>query len=108
MLKHLSAEEIAQIVRIFKSAISNRANPAVVLGEIFAIQKLNVDLIINSKATEYDLVTALLMVLRDSELYELASDKPPLVTEVINKICANRPMLSLHDRGRRLSVDLGL
>ncbi|WP_259769141.1 hypothetical protein [Pseudomonas protegens] len=108
MLKKLSANEISQIVRIFRSAITNRGNPAAVLNEVMAIHKLNTDLIVESKAVDHDLVTALLIILESPDLYDLGGEKLLLITPVIEKICANRPILSPRDRDRCLAVDCGL
>ena len=108
MLKNLSASEISQVVRIFRSAITNRENPAAVLSEVMAIQKLNTDLIVNSKAVDHSLVTALLMMLESPDIYDLDGEKLPLICPIIEKICANRPILNLRDSGRRFSNDIGL
>ncbi|WP_265534964.1 hypothetical protein [Pseudomonas saponiphila] len=108
MLKRLSASEINQIVRIFRSAITNRGNPAAVLNEVMAIHKLNTDLIVESKSVDHGLVTALLMILESPDLYGLDGEKLPLITPIIEKICTGRPILSSRDKGRRLEVDLGL
>lgn len=108
MLRLLSAVEINQIVRVFRSAITNAENSSVVLKEIQTLQRINTDLIIYSKAIDHSLVTALLMILEDPETYGFFSENPPLITDVIGRICANKPILSSRDRGRRLESELGL
>ena len=108
MLKKLTASEINQVVRIFQSAITNREDAAVVLNEVMAIHKLNTDLIVHSKAVDHGLVTALLIMLENPDIYDLEGEKLPLITPIIEKICVARPILSLRDRGRRLEVEIGL
>ena len=108
MLENLPASEINRIVSIVKAAVAGRSKPASALTEIMAMHRLNADLIVNYKADDYGLVTALLLILEDPDCYELASEKPPLVTDVIEKICCRRPILNTRDWGKRLEIDLGL
>ena len=113
MLKKLLASEIAQIVKIFDTAVANRSDPAIVMEQVFALHRLSAKLIISCKADSHGLIIVLLLVLEHPDCYELLSDKPPLTTEVIQDLCANNPILtppilSLPDLGSRFTNDLNV